>query len=314
MKVSVVVPVFNEVDNIDQLVSELSLVLDEQFKCSYEVILVDDGSHDGSMAKLLATAEQSPAFKVIKLRRNFGQTAAMMAGFKHATGEYVVPLDADLQNNPADIPGMIKIADGGYDIVSGWRKRRMDGFILRRLPSMAANRLISRLTGVRLHDYGCTLKVYRASLLQKVQLYGEMHRFIPAIATQYGAVVTEVPVDHRPRQAGESKYGIDRIFRVIYDVMTVRFLMKYLKKPMQLFGKWALFSCGAGFVSGAITVYMRLFESLPLNRNPLLILTAFLLFTGMNFIAIGLLAELITRAYFEGQDKPTYEIDQTYNL
>jgi glycosyltransferase involved in cell wall biosynthesis len=314
VKVSVVVPVYNEEENIERLVGELHQTLSASYPDNFEVIFVDDGSHDRSLDRLLGLVKKIALFKVVKLRRNFGQTAAMMAGFTMARAEYVVPLDADLQNNPQDIPRMIAIAEEGYDIVSGWRKHRKDGFVLRLLPSMLANRLISRLTGVKLHDYGCTLKVYRASLIKKVQLYGEMHRFIPAIASQYGARITEVAVDHRPREAGDSKYGIDRTFRVVYDVMTVRFLMKYMKRPMQLFGKWAMYSFAAGFLAGATTLYMRFGQGLMINRNPLLILTAFLLFAGMNFIALGLLAELVTRAYYEGQNKPTYEVEQTYNL
>jgi glycosyltransferase involved in cell wall biosynthesis len=313
IKVSIVVPVFNEDENLRNMVAELQSVLNGS-GLSYELLLIDDGSTDRSPSLLKELAADSPQIKVILLRRNFGQTAAMAAGFDHAVGEVIVPMDGDLQNDPRDIPHLLAKLDEGYDVVSGWRKDRKDKFFSRRLPSILANALISRMTDVSLHDYGCSLKAYRREALSGVNLYGELHRFMPALASQSGARVTEIPVNHRPRTAGESKYGIDRTLRVVLDLITVKFLLKYSTRPLQLFGKWAFGAFALSLVAFLTTIYMKYGEALSMNRNPLLILSAFLLFSGVQFIALGLLGELVTRTYHEVQDKPIYTVKETVNF
>lgn len=285
-----------------------------RMKCEYELIMVDDGSSDGSYALLAGLAKVDPCLKLIRFRRNFGQTAAMAAGFDVARGSIIIPMDGDLQNDPADIPRLVDKIHEGFDVVSGWRRDRKDTFITRKIPSILANSLISRLTGVHLHDYGCTLKAYRREVLDGINLYGEMHRFVPALASQVGAKVTELPVNHYPRLHGVSKYGISRTLRVILDLMTVKFLLAYSTKPIQLFGKWGVYTIMLGILSGAMTVYMKLFEHLSMNRNPLLILTLFLLFMGIQFIVMGLLGELNARTYFESQGKPIYVVRDRFNI
>lgn len=313
MLLSVVVPVYNEALNLPELCRNVVENLDAH-GLDFELILVDDGSRDDSYAIMTVQAAADQRLKVIRLRRNFGQTAAMAAGFDAASGEVIVPMDGDLQNNPADIPRLLAKLEEGYDVVSGWRKSRKDTFLTRKLPSLLANKLISKMTHVVLHDYGCTLKAYRKDVLDQVRLYGELHRFVPALAFQSGARVTEIPVDHRPRTAGESKYGMDRILRVILDLMTVKFLLKYSTRPLQLFGKWAFGAFALSIASFLMTLYMKYGEGLSMNRNPLLILSAFLLFSGVHFITLGLLGELVTRTYHEVQDKPIYNIRDTINL
>lgn len=313
MKFSIVVPIYNEQDNIDALYSAVTNSLDG-YDRTYEVIMVDDGSTDGSFAALKRLADQDNRFKVIRFRRNFGQTAAMSAGFDAATGDIIIPMDGDLQNDPADIPLLIKKLNEGYDVVSGWRSDRKDTFVTRKIPSILANALISKFTGVHLHDYGCTLKAYRREVLDGINLYGEMHRFVPALASQVGAKVTELPVRHHPRLHGVSKYGISRTLRVILDLITVKFLLSYSTKPIQLFGKWGAYTLMAGFCSGTMTIYMKFFENLSINRNPLFILTAFLLFMGVQFIVLGLLGEMNARTYHEAQGKPIYVVRDRLNL
>jgi glycosyltransferase involved in cell wall biosynthesis len=313
MDLSVVVPIFNEEENIPVLHARISEALGGG-KIDYELILVDDGSSDNSYAALKVLAAKDKRVKVVHFRRNFGQTAAMAAGFDLASGRVVVPMDGDLQNDPLDIPLLLERIDEGYDVVSGWRKDRKDTFVNRKLPSMIANGVISRMTGVHLHDYGCTLKAYRREVLEDVNLYGEMHRFVPALAHQVGGKVTEMPVRHHERLHGVSKYGISRTMKVILDLMTVKFLLQYSTKPIQLFGRWGIYTLCAGAVSGALTVYMKLFEQMSMNRNPLLILTAFLLFMGVQFIVLGLLAELSARTYYEAQGKPIYNIKEKINF
>ena len=313
IKVSVVVPVFNEGESLRKLVAELQQVLDGD-GLSYELLLIDDGSTDSSPSLLKELAADSPRIKVILLRRNFGQTAAMAAGFDHARGEVIVPMDGDLQNDPRDILNLLAKLDEGYDVVSGWRKDRKDKFLSRRLPSILANALISRMTDVSLHDYGCSLKAYRREVLSGINLYGELHRFVPALASQFGAKVAEIPVNHRPRGAGTSKYGIDRTFRVVLDLLTVKFLLKYSTRPMQLFGRWGLWTFLLAGFSGLTTLYMKVFDGLSMNRNPLMVLTAFLLFSGVQFLVLGLVAELVTRTYHETQDKPVYVVREKLNF
>jgi glycosyltransferase involved in cell wall biosynthesis len=311
--ISLVVPIFNEEENIFLLHERITAALGPS-GLDYELILVDDGSSDRSFPLLQDLARRDQRVKVIRFRRNFGQTAAMAAGFDAARGQVVIPMDGDLQNDPADIPRLMSKLEEGFDVVSGWRKDRQDTFINRKLPSMIANGLISRLTGVHLHDYGCTLKAYRREVLDGINLYGEMHRFVPALASQVGAKVAEIPVNHHPRLHGTSKYGISRTLRVVLDLMTVKFLLHYSTKPIQLFGKWGVYTLMAGMVSGSATVYMKLFEHMSMNRNPLLILTAFLLFMGVQFIVLGLLGELNARTYYEAQGKPIYVVRETLNF
>ena len=313
MDLSVVVPIYNEEENIPILHARVSEALSAA-RLDYELILVDDGSSDNSYPALKLLAAKDARVKVVRFRRNFGQTAAMAAGFDLASGRVVVPMDGDLQNDPLDIPLLLARIDDGYDVVSGWRKERKDTFINRRLPSILANSCISRLTGVHLHDYGCTLKAYRREVLEDVNLYGEMHRFVPALASQVGGRVTEMPVRHHERLHGQSKYGISRTMKVILDLMTVKFLLSYSTKPIQLFGRWGIYTLCAGMLSGAATIYMKFFEQMSMNRNPLLILTAFLLFMGIQFIVMGLLAELSARTYYEAQGKPIYNIKEKLNF
>ncbi len=312
MKYSIVVPVLDEEENVDALYDQLCAVLvDRQ---DWELIFVDDGSQDSTFAKLENIAAKDKSVKVLRLRRNFGQTAAMMAGFDAASGDVILPMDGDLQNDPADIPRLVEKLNEGYDVVSGWRKNRQDKAFSRKLPSLLANKLISFFTGVALHDYGCTLKAYRREIIEEVRIYGEMHRFVPALAHQVGARVAELEVNHRARVAGTSKYGIDRIFRVLLDLMTVKFFQTYSLRPMHLFGQWGGVAFLGSFLSGAVTLYMKFFDALPMNRNPLLILSAFLLFSGIQLFALGLVAELMTRTYHESQRKRTYSVRQTLNL
>jgi glycosyltransferase involved in cell wall biosynthesis len=313
VEISIVVPIYNEQENVEAVYKAISSAL-QSMGSSYEIIMVDDGSSDGSYKVLTSLASSDRNLKVIRFRRNFGQTAAMSAGFDCAKGDIIIPMDGDLQNDPADIPRLIEKIHEGYDVVSGWRRDRKDTFITRKIPSLLANAVISNLTGVHLHDYGCTLKAYRREVLDGINLYGEMHRFVPALASQFGAKVTELPVNHFPRLHGVSKYGISRTLRVILDLMTVKFLMAYSTKPIQLFGKWGVYTILAGFCSGAMTLYMKLFEHFSMNRNPLLILTAFLLFMGIQFIVMGLLGELNARTYFESQSKPIYVVKDRINL
>jgi len=310
---SVVVPIYNEEESIAFLYERVTSAL-QNTALVYELILVDDGSSDRSFLLLKDIALQDQRIKVIRFRRNFGQTAAMAAGFDAASGRVVVPMDGDLQNDPTDIPKLLAKIDEGYDVVSGWRKDRQDTFINRKLPSMIANGLISRFTGVHLHDYGCTLKAYRREVLDGINLYGEMHRFVPALASQVGAKVTELPVKHHQRMYGTSKYGISRTVRVVLDLMTVKFLLSYSTKPIQLFGKWGIYTLFAGALSGSATLYMKIFEHMSMNRNPLWILTIFLLFMGIQFIVLGLLGELNARTYYEAQGKPIYVVREKLNL
>ncbi|MEJ2701744.1 MAG: glycosyltransferase family 2 protein [Sedimentisphaerales bacterium] len=306
--ISVVVPVFDEQDNLRPLYEQITQTLDAGH--SYEILFVDDGSRDDSFAVLAELQKADPKVRVIRFRRNFGQTAALSAGFEHARGQIIVALDADLQNDPADIPGMVARLDDGFDVVSGWRKKRHDG-VTRRLPSRMANGLISRMTGVKLHDYGCTLKAYRKEALAETKLYGEMHRFIPALASWNGAKVTEMVVNHRPRTAGVAKYGLARTWKVMLDLITVSFLGSFSTKPIYVFGGLGLASAVAATIVGAVVLYQKFARNFPMNRNPLLILTAVLMIATIQFILMGLLAELLVRTYHESQNRPTYVIKET---
>jgi glycosyltransferase involved in cell wall biosynthesis len=310
LDVSVVVPLLNEEKNIRPLYKEIGDALAERY--DYEIIFVDDGSSDGSFSILSEIAKGDPRVQVIKLRRNFGQTAAMSAGFDHARGKIICPCDGDRQNDPADIPNLIAKLDEGYDIVSGWRKKRQDKAITRRLPSMLANKLIASITGVGLHDFGCTLKAYRCEVLKETRLYGEMHRFIPALVGWSGARIGEMVVNHRPRTAGVAKYGLARTFKVILDLITVKFLGSYSTKPIYIFGGVGGICGLVACISGLLVLYQKFIasEHLSMNRNPLLLLTAILIITSIQFILMGLLAEIMVRTYHESQNRPTYIIKE----
>jgi glycosyltransferase involved in cell wall biosynthesis len=316
--VSVVVPVYNEDESVAPLCEKLDSVMSKLGR-TYEVVIIDDGSSDGTWDALLKSARKYKHFRLVRFRRNFGQTAAISAGFRESKGDIIITLDADLQNNPADIPLMLEQMDKGFDVVSGWRKDRKDPFISRRLPSMLANHLISKLTGVELHDYGCTLKGYRREIVHNLDLYGEMHRFIPALASWVGGKIHEVPVDHQPRRFGKSKYGISRTLRVVLDLITVRFLLKYSTRPIQIFGKMGL---SFGFIGGLMLATMAVLHllykmgmgteaSARLIKSPFWVMTSFMLiFFGIQFLTMGLLAEIQIRTYHESQDKPIYVIKE----
>jgi glycosyltransferase involved in cell wall biosynthesis len=310
LDLSVVVPVHNEEENVPLLLEELKRVLGGT-SLSYELVLVDDGSSDKSFELMAQAAEQDPALTVIRFRRNFGQTAAIQAGLDNARGAVVVTMDADLQNDPADIPQMMKILDDGYDLVAGWRAKRKDPFLNRRLPSMIANRIISITTRVRLHDYGCTLKAMRAEVAKELRLYGEMHRFIPAVASWIGVRVAELKVNHRPRRFGTSKYGIGRTLRVVLDLITVRFIQSYLVRPMQVFGLGGLASTFLGFCICAWLAVEKLAFGLPLSSRPMLLLGVLLIVVGVQLLSIGLVADVVSRTYYESQGKRPYYVRES---
>ncbi len=305
--ISVVVPVYNEEENIQVLHECLTTTL-SSLEYDYEVIYVDDGSTDASSAELQNLARSEKRTTVVQLSRNFGQTAALTAGIDQARGQIIILMDADLQNDPADIPMMIEKLEEGYDVVSGWRVNRQDPWLTRQLPSQLANKLISWTTGVHLHDYGCTLKAYRQVVLNGFQLYGEMHRFIPAYAAQVGARITEVPVQHHPRQFGESKYGLVRTFKVFLDLLTVKFLSSYASKPIYLFGGAGLFLTMSSLVVLAYLILDKLTRQRSLIENPLLLMSVMLFILGFQSIFMGLMTELLVRTYHESQDKPTYTV------
>jgi glycosyltransferase involved in cell wall biosynthesis len=312
MKISVIVPIYNECENIDALYMQLYPVL-SAMKASYEVVFVNDGSTDGSAAVLDTLAARDRAVKVVHLRRNYGQTAAMMAAIQYSSGEIIVPMDGDLQNDPQDIPRLLEKLEEGYDVVSGWRVDRKEGMD-RRLPSRAANWLISKVSGVKLHDYGCTLKAYRRRFLENIRLYGEMHRFVPVYASWEGGRVTEIPVTHHARLHGQSKYGIGRAPRVLLDLLVIRFLDRSLDRPMQFFGKAGLYSFALAFLAGSYAVYLKLFEGVSFILTPLPVLVVMLGLMGLMFVMMGLLAEIQSRAYFESQNKMPFTVRTTRNL
>ncbi|MEW6456111.1 MAG: glycosyltransferase family 2 protein [Acidobacteriota bacterium] len=307
--VSVVVPVFNEENNLEILHRELSEALKNLDK-KYEIIFVDDGSVDNSFQVLKKIKESDKSVKIIKLRRNFGQTSALSAGFDHSKGEIIISVDADLQNVPSDIPSLISKLEEGYDIVNGWRWKRKDRFLTRKIPSAVANWLISFITGIKLHDYGCTLKAYRKEVLKNVRLYGEMHRFIPAVASWMGIKVAEVKVNHRQRKYGKSKYGISRTIRVILDLITVKFLISYSTRPLQIFGLFGFISFFVGFILGLYLSYEKIILREAIGGRPLLLLAVLLMFLGAQFITLGLLAEMLSRTYHEAVEKKIYVIKE----
>jgi glycosyltransferase involved in cell wall biosynthesis len=307
--VSVVVPLYNEVDNVEELYRELTLSLDSLGR-PYELVLVDDGSTDGTRKRLLELEGRDPRVRAVLLRRNFGQTAAFSAGFDAAQGAVIVTSDGDLQNDPADIPLLVnRLEAEDLDMVCGWRKERQDS-LSRRLPSFFANRIISVATGVHLHDYGCSLKAMRVEVVRGLRLYGEMHRFIPAVASWMGVRLAEVPVNHRPRTRGKSKYGLGRTIRVLLDLFTVKFLLSYGTRPAHLFGKLGLLFGGSGFLILAYLSWLKLFADEAIGGRPLLQLGALLFLTGVILLCFGLLGEIVVRTYHESQGKPIYVVQE----
>jgi glycosyltransferase involved in cell wall biosynthesis len=304
---SVVIPIRNESPNVRKLYEEFVGVLGSWGR-PFELLIVDDGSTDDSFAILSELQARDARLRVIRFRRNFGQTAAFSAGFRFARGRLIATADGDLQNDPRDLPRMVDLIDQGHDIVCGWRKDRKDTLLTRRLPSMLANRLISWATGVQLHDYGCSLKVFRAEVVKPLKLYGEMHRFLPAIASEIGVSITEVVVNHRAREHGVSKYGLSRTVRVILDLITVKFLLSYSTRPLQIFGLIGGVMLFVGLLVSSYLAYQRLMGYQALANRPLLLLGVLLIFTGVQLVTIGLLAELQARTYHESQDKPVYVI------
>jgi glycosyltransferase involved in cell wall biosynthesis len=307
MDLSIVIPLYNEEETIEPLFEQLKVALEGAGR-EYEIIIVDDGSTDGSFDVLKRLHEDDERLKVIRFRRNFGQTAAFAAGFDRSQGQVVITLDADLQNDPADIPLLLEKIEEGYDVVSGWRLPRQDPFLTRRLPSIMANWLISQVTRVHLHDYGCSLKAYRREVVKNIQLYGELHRFIPAIANWMGVSVAEVPVRHYPRRFGKSKYGLSRTSKVLLDLLTVRFLLSYSTRPIHVFGGLGLISFAAGIGLGGYLSYVKFVLGRNIGDRPLLLLAILLMVMGVQLISMGLLGELVVRTYYETLGKPIYAV------
>lgn len=310
-KVSIIVPVFNEEKNLEPLYKSITDVM-SKIGYSYEIIFIDDGSTDSS-GEILQSFINDLMVKVITFRRNYGQTAAIAAGFDKSSGEYIINLDADLQNDPADIPKLLKKIEEGFDVVSGWRKNRKDSKFTRLIPSKAANIIIRLISGVKLHDFGCSLKAYRKNVIKDINLYGEMHRFIPLLAHLVGGKITELPVNHRPRIYGKSKYGLKRTIKVIIDLMTIKFLTSYSTKPNYIFGGIGIILILLGTLAFIVTSY----RVLVLNRveaTPLVFIMTILFITGIQFILMGLIAEMITRTHYESQKKPIYYIKTLKNF
>jgi len=305
--ISVVVPIYNEVESLSALIEAIALALATQ-KLDYEIVCVDDGSKDGSADLLRQLAQSRTDLKAVLLRRNYGQTAAMAAGFQHAQGQAIVTLDGDLQNDPLDIPKLIAKLDEGFDLVSGWRQSRQDAALTRLVPSKIANWLIGWVTGIKLHDYGCSLKAYRAELITDMRLYGELHRFLPALAFIEGANIAEVPVRHHPRRYGRSKYGLGRTFRVLMDLLTIYFMKTFLTRPMHVFGLFGIISILLGTGLGLYLTFLKLGLGQSIGNRPLLILAVVLLIAGVQLFSFGLIAELLMRTYHESQSRPIYRV------
>jgi len=310
---SIVIPVYKEQENLQLLMQELDAVSRRETELVWEFLFVDDGSTDGSLEILRALAAADPRVKVTAFTRNFGQTAAMSCGIMTATGDVIIPLDADLQNDPADIPRFLEKIDEGFACISGWRRDRKDELVSRKIPSWCANALISWMTGVRLHDYGCSLKAYRRDVIQGVSLYGEMHRFIPVYAASMGAKVTEIPVNHRPRRHGESKYGLSRVFKVMLDLIVVKFLIRYFNRPMHFFGMAGFLALGFGFLCEIAALYYKLAGLKSLVATPLPVVGAMFIIVGVQFILTGLIAEVLMRTYYETQKKTPYAVRERWN-
>ena len=312
-KVSIIIPSYNEEISLKVLLDELDYFL-KNFQYRYEVIFVDDGSTDNSFAVLQQAAIKNPNIKIIRLRRNYGQSAALLAAIENSTGDVIVPLDADLQNDPNDIPKLLNLISEGYNLVSGWRKNRQDRTLDRKIPSIIANKLISWVSGIKLHDYGCSLKAYRKDVLHGIGLYGELHRFLPILASWNGAKVTEVEVNHKPRIFGKSKYGLGRTYKVLLDLMVVKFLSNFSTKPIYFFGGFSFFSFMFSFAFTIWAIYLKFFKDIHFNRTPLLIFSAMFVIVGVQLLLMGLLADLIMRTYFESQGKKTYQMKESVNL
>jgi len=313
LMISVAVPVYNEAESLPLLAERVTTVL-SQIGRPWELIFINDGSSDGSEEVLDRIARENPAVKVVHFRRNYGQTAAMMAGFDFAQGEVIIPMDGDLQNDPSDIPKMLAKLDEGFDVCSGWRKDRQDNALQRNLPSIMANRLISFVSGVELHDFGCSLKAYRADVIKSVRLYGEMHRFLPIYAHWHGARITEVTVNHFARTSGKSKYGLERVLKVLCDLVVVKFLDSYAEKPMYVFGAVGMLSFIVSFLAGSSSLYLKFFGNKSFIETPLPLLFVMSAITGVMCILMGLLAEMIMRTFYESQGKSVYAVRATRNM
>lgn len=312
--ISIILPVYNERDNLEPLTQQL-LQMGQQLTVPFECIFVDDGSQDGSGARLCELAARHESWlRVVLLRRNFGQSAALMAGIDHASGDVIIPMDADLQNDPADIPRLLAQLDQGFDVVSGWRKTRHDQFFSRNLPSYIANSLISKISGIPLHDYGCTLKAYRREVIEDIRLYGEMHRFIPIYASRYGARITEMVVTHHPRIHGQSKYGWNRVWKVILDLMVVQFMGQWFTKPIYMFGGFGLFSIVLSGGSSIYAFYLKFFEHTSLIQTPLPMIAIFTFLLGILSIFMGFIAETLIRTYYESQQRTIYLVREKHNF
>ncbi len=312
-KVSIVVPSYNEEISLKVLLDELDYFL-QKLEYKYEIIFVDDGSTDNSYNVLKDAALKNPNIKVIRLRRNYGQSAALLAGIDSSSGDVIVPLDADLQNDPNDIPKLLHLIEEGYDLVSGWRKNRQDRTLDRKIPSMLANKLISWVSGIKLHDYGCSLKAYRKEALQGTRLYGELHRFLPILASWNGAKVSEIEVNHKPRVFGKSKYGLNRTYKVLLDLIVLKFLTNYSTKPIYFFGGFSFVCFLLSFILTGWSIYLKLFKNIDLDGTPLLIFSAVFVIVSVQFLLMGILADLLMRTYFESQDKKTYQVKESVNL
>lgn len=311
MLLTIVIPVFNEQENVKPLV-DLIIHTMQEVNYDYEIIFVDDGSTDNTLGELIKVKKVNNHTKIITFKKNYGQTASLSAGFDYARGDVIIAMDGDLQNDPSDIPNLLKGIEDGYDIVSGWRKTRQDKAILRKAPSKIANWLISKITGVYLHDYGCTLKAYKPEVIKSIRLYGEMHRFIPALASWNGARILEIPVKHNARKFGESKYGIWRTFRVLLDLLTVKFMLNFITKPLHMLGFWGLMLLTSGFGYG-VYLFMRrlLFDAYIKPLRPLIVVL--FVVSGIQLITVGLVAEINIRTYFESQKKTIYNIKKVYD-
>ena len=315
-KFSIVVPFHNEEENVTALYARLKQIM-EQVGDTFELVLVDDGSNDRTYKLLEEIAAVDSRVLVVKLRRNFGQTSALAAGFDHASGEYVISMDGDLQHDPNEIPNFIEKLAEGYDVVSGWRKERIDNFVLRRFPSRCANWLMAKLSGVDIHDFGTTFKAYRREVIQNIPLYGEMHRFIPALASWYGASICEIPIRNVMRQRGKSHYGIGRTFRVFFDLLTIRFLLKYMSRPLHFFGSFGALGIMAGSIISAILLALKIMHphmSVMDQHGPMFVIAGVLIVAGIQMLAIGLLGELQVRHYYTNQQRTPYAIDRLVRL
>jgi glycosyltransferase involved in cell wall biosynthesis len=310
---TVIVPVYNEEASLNKFLENLLSVLERE-KFRYEIIFIDDGSTDRSAELLESFAAANEKCKVVTFRRNFGQTSAMMAGFDYSSGDIIIPIDADMQNDPEDIPALLNKLNEGFDLVSGWRENRKDSKLVRNFPSWVANKLISKISGVKLSDYGCTLKAYRRSVVEEIKLYGEMHRFLPIYASWAGARTTEIPVHHNPREAGESKYGLERVLKVPLDLMVVKFLSSYSQKPIYIFGGFGLLNHFLALLTFGLMIYFKFWGGKSFVATPLPVLAALFILMGFISMLMGLIAELSVRTYHESQDKPTYSVGNTMNF